>query len=303
MMKRIKLSFLLPLLCLLALPIAVPAGDGMDDKILHQEKSLYRNIFVYERDDAICLGFSLRSMSIDAQSCIYPNDQDKMYYDYSKLMMGALYLNPAPSRILVAGLGGGVIPKALWKTLPYAQIDIVEIDPAVHRAAKEYFGFPEDRRLTVHEMDARVFVKRALKKGSQYDLIVLDAFNGDYIPEHLLTQEFLEEVKPLLSEKGVLAANTFSQSKLYQSESVTYEKVFGEFYNVKMDNRIIFWRRSGLPTLKEMADAAAAFDEQFEAFGFNKGMIISRMSTKKDWNEDAPVLTDQYAPSNLLKSM
>ena len=79
-------------------------------------------------------------------------------------------------------------------------------------------------RLRIHESDGRVFVKRAMGRGS-YDLIVLDAFNQDYIPEHLLTQEFLTEVRQLMKPGSVLTSNTFTGSALYAHESATYGAV------------------------------------------------------------------------------
>ena len=55
---------------------------------------------------------------------------------------------------------------------------------------------------------------------------MLDAFDGEYIPEHLMTVEFLE-MRDLLSDDGVLVANTFASSKLYDYESATYAEAFG----------------------------------------------------------------------------
>ena len=60
-----------------------------------------------------------------------------------------------------------------------------------------------------------------------HDLIMLDAFNGDYIPEHLMTREYLEETSKLMAENAVVVANTFSISQLYHHESTTYQAVFG----------------------------------------------------------------------------
>ena len=44
---------------------------------------------------------------------------------------------------------------------------------------------------------------------------LLDAFDADYIPEHMLTREFLQEVKSIMAPGGVIVANTFSDSALY----------------------------------------------------------------------------------------
>ncbi len=75
--------------------------------------------------------------------------------------------------------------------LPNAQLDIVEIDPAVDRVARKYFGFKPAAKTRVFVEDGRVFVKRAGRQKPNYDLVMLDAFAEDYIPEHMLTKEFL----------------------------------------------------------------------------------------------------------------
>ena len=144
-----------------------------------------------------------------------------------------MLLDPAPTNVLVVGLGGGTLPTALSELYPNASIDVVEIDPAVVVVAKRYFGFEPTEHMRVFEHDARVWAKRAASNSKRYDLIMLDAFNGDYIPEHLMTKEYLSETRELLTDEGVLASNTFAISRLYHNESVTYADVFGPFFNLR----------------------------------------------------------------------
>ena len=271
--------------------------------VIHTEKSLYRNIIVYEEDDQRCMSFTRRDQTA-RQTCQSLNDPDQFVFTYTRMMMGALYLNPHPRKILIIGLGGGVLPTALVKMFPDTRIDVVEIDPAVVKVARQFFGFNPDQRIQVFEEDGRVFVKRAGKSGRQYDLIMLDAFDHDYIPEHLLTQEFLFEVKALLAADGVLAANTFSTSRLYHHESTTYQAVFGPFYNlrVKMKNRIVLLKLGGLPPLDAIEANAAALEEKLKPLGFGGDWLVPLFSTERDWNPSARILTDQYSPSNLLNT-
>ena len=63
--------------------------------------------------------------------------------------------------------------------------------------------------------------------------MILDAFDQVYVPEHILTREYLQEVQSLRGKDGVIAANTFSSSKLYNAESATYASVLGAFYNLQ----------------------------------------------------------------------
>ena len=150
------------------------------------------------------------------------------------------------------------------------------------------------------EADGRVQVKRALREQQRYDLIMLDAFDHEYIPEHLLTQEFLKEVKSLLAPGGVLAANTFSSSRLYDHESTTYASVFPQFFNLKRENRVIIATNGPLPDDAQLRANSARFDKAFDAFGFNSKKLLPLFSRKQDWERDARVLTDQYSPANLL---
>ena len=168
------------------LSLAAPAASAAE---LHTERSLYRNIVVVEDNAIRCMKFGRNAGG--RQTCQSMSDPDQMVFDYTKMMLAALYLNPNPQRILVIGLGGGTLPRALQKILPAARIDAVEIDAAVVRVAYKYFGFVPGPRTEIFEEDGRVFAKRMGKQGIRYDLVMLDAFDHEYIPEHMLTREFL----------------------------------------------------------------------------------------------------------------
>ena len=104
---------------------------------------------------------------------------------------------------------------------------------------------------------------------------------------------------------GVLAANTFSSSRLYHHESVTYAAVFGDFYNlrVKMKNRVILKKMDGPLTPEAIRHNADQLEEKLAPFGFGRDWLLPLFSTERDWNPDARILTDQYSPSNLLNSL
>jgi spermidine synthase len=288
---------ILSLLLLAALPV-MPAFAAQ--QMIHSEKSLYREVLVYEEGGERCMCFT-RACRIGRQSCFILNDPHRFALNYTRMMMaGTLFTGPAPQRVLIIGLGGGSIPMALREVLPQATIDVVEIDPAVTRVAKRFFNFREDPKMKVAEVDGRVYVKRAMRSGAKYDVIMLDAFDHEYIPEHLLTREFLTEVKSLLAPQGVLVGNTFSSSRLYDHESATYAAVFGTFYNLKSANRVIIARPAGLPDEASMRARAQEYDKVLRTFGVDGFSVLPMMSTTPDWDTKARVLTDQYSPANLL---
>lgn len=283
---------------------ALLAGPAQAARIIYQKPSLYQNVTVTDDGSRVCMQFASRGRFYSQQSCQFKDDPDRLVFEYARLAFAGLMINPEPSRVLVVGLGGGSIPRTFRELFPEAKIDTVEIDPAVVEVAERYFDFEDDENLDIIVKDARVFVKQAGIMKRKYDYIVLDAFNGDYIPEHLMTKEWLEEVKAVLADGGVLIANTFSISDLYDNESATYESAFGWIRNVKLDtgNRLILTGNFEPVSKEDMLARAERLDsERFEPYGFTLRWIAENVHDEADWDRSARVLTDQYAPANLLQ--
>lgn len=274
-------------------------ANAQAQKLVHSERSMYREVLVYESKAERCMCFT-KDCRIGRQSCMDVKRPDRIVMNYPQMMLGALFLQPEPRSVLVIGLGGGTIPRALTQLIPHATIDVVEIDPAVVRVAKDYFGFVESSKVRSFAQDGRVFVKRALREQRKYDLVMLDAFDHEYIPEHLLTREFIQETRRLLSSNGVLVANTFSSSRLYDHESATYAAVFPTFFNLKRDNRIIIASAAPLPFEAQLRANADHFNAAFDRLDIDVDRLLPLFSTKQDWRKDARVLTDQFSPANLM---
>jgi hypothetical protein len=119
-------------------------------------------------------------------------------------------------RVGVVGLGVGTL--AAYVYLPWHAIRFYEINPEVSRLAETYFTYLADARertATVEIVigDARLSLERELKQASQsFDLLVLDAFNGDSIPTHLLTQEAFDVYLQHLTPEGALAVHVANRN-------------------------------------------------------------------------------------------
>ncbi len=270
---------------------------------IHEERSKYRDITVTQVGERRCLLFNVHRGDRN-QTCMMLDDPKRLVFDYTRMSFAGLLLQQAPQSILVIGLGGGSIPMTFADLFPSAQIDVIEIDDAVLKVAKEYFQFNESQNMRVFVGDGRPFIKRAGLRGEKYDYIVLDAFSGDYIPEHMLTREFLEEVKAIMTDESVLVANTFSTSRLYDHESVTYQRAFNEFYNFKLPtsgNRIIIAQLDLLPPREELVEASRRLEARLDKYGVNITDYPRRLTTRADWDMSRRELTDQYSPGNLLR--
>jgi len=144
-------------------------------------------------------------------------------------------------------------------------------------------------------------VRKQRRLGAIYDLVIIDAFDKDYIPEHLLTREFLAEVKSLLSQNGVVAANTFTEGALARHEAATYQAVFGNIFNVDMEggNRIILAHRDRLPSLTSIRDSAHRLDALLQPLGASSSDLLPRINSLAPIT-DVAFFTDQFSPANLL---
>jgi predicted membrane-bound spermidine synthase len=110
---------------------------------------------------------------------------------------------PQARRVLVLGLGAGVVPMSLARQ--GIEVTAVEIDPVSFEVAQKHFGF-DTTRVQAIEADARTFL-RACKAG--YDAVVVDLFHGDGIPEYLITRDFFNDLRGCLKPDGVAVFNTF----------------------------------------------------------------------------------------------
>lgn len=282
----------------LAVVSTISLCNAESTRVLHTEPSEFSPIVVYEDNGERCMNFgSLQAPG--RQTCIDMDAPDKMVFGYTRMMMSALFIEPDPKRILIIGLGGGTLPRALAQVLPQATIDTVEIDPAVVRVAERFFGFVQSPRQRVFLDDGRAFIEKARARGERYDMILLDAFDVNYIPPHLLTVEFLTQVRDTLAPDGVLVANTFSESAVYHSESTTYASVFGEFFNLRDGNRVIMATRGPLPETAQLLRNANALQPVLERFGIDVKQQLQRFSRKVDWDTSAPVLKDPPASGSV----
>jgi len=147
-------------------------------------------------------------------------------YEYAYFLQFLPYaLYPEGRNCLVIGLGAGLVPA--WYQAQGVATEVVDIDPAVIEISRSYFGF--NPAIPVHVEDARYFL---INTKQRYDFMVLDVFNGDTTPGHLLSVEAMRLAKKRLTPDGVLAINLIGSIKHHtlMTESVikTLQSVFDQ---------------------------------------------------------------------------
>ncbi|MBI5100535.1 MAG: fused MFS/spermidine synthase [Nitrospirae bacterium] len=298
----VKICYLLVFYCVLFPSSGFASGSS--EKLLFEKNSLYQYIAVIE--DTVKKERYVRNQKKEyAQGGIYVNAPEKLLYEFTQMGFVALaFMERDPQDALFVGLGAGAMPRYFSSHYPKANIDIAEIDPDMPAVARKYFHFRETDRMKVHVDDGRLFVKRARKK---YDLIVLDAYQNDYIPFHLTTLEFLKEVKSRLKEEGVVVSNITStfRNKFFDSMVMTYKKAFSNFYILKgkkSGNFIFIATAGGKIKDKSNVEAKARKIQSDRKMDIDLEDFAARYETADSYEWDrAKILTDDFAPVNLYQ--
>ncbi|MFY8275554.1 spermidine synthase [Pseudoalteromonas sp. SSDWG2] len=134
--------------------------------------------------------------------------EPQSYYRRQTLVGQLLAELPNGSQVGFIGLGAGTLA-AYGKSEDH--YTFYELNPNVLATAKAQFSYlnTSQAKLEYYLGDGRVTLSEQYAKGmtKQFDALVLDAFSGDAIPMHLLTQEALSLYLSQLKDDGVLAVH------------------------------------------------------------------------------------------------
>jgi len=137
--------------------------------------------------------------------------------------------------LLVIGLATGTIPRqhiAVYGDIP---ITGIEIDPGIIEAGAEFFDMNEEEMpsLEVYAEDGRYILNQLEEE--QYTVIGIDAYRPPYIPWHMTTVEFFQEVQSHLAEDGVVVINvgrTNDDRRLVDALTNTMSYVFPSIHAI-----------------------------------------------------------------------
>jgi spermidine synthase len=295
-------SWTLPLLLLLLALLA--AGSPFSathaaERVLHKGPSLFSDFLVVSEtpDGLRVLRFEMHGAR---QSVVRPGDPDHLELAYVRAIPAALTWFPEPRRVLVVGLGGGTIPMFLRRNLPDADIDVVEIDPAVVDVARSHFGFRDDPRLKAHVADGRRWIESS---GARYDLIVLDAFGTHAAPYALTTREFLGSVFQALAPDGVVVSNMWGRlsNPMYDDMVTTYLSVFPVVSVMDImgsGNKLVFASRAAtVPSPEEAAARAGKLNVRLKLRHDLVPMVAQGLRAPDGHERGGKVLTDAARPT------
>lgn len=120
-------------------------------------------------------------------------------------LMGILLFIEPPSNVLLLGVGGGSLIQFLRHHMPQTHITGVEYDAELLQIAQNHLLLPgADQNINYQVIDAREYLAHCQQS---YDLIIVDIFDKFESPKWLLQNDFINQLKSLLSPRGAVGYN------------------------------------------------------------------------------------------------
>ena len=241
--KKMLRFFWMPLVLILLVLFGTPGTDKTSEGLIYETESSYNYIQVLESS-----GYHLLRLN-EGQGVhsIYSPTQLNYYGPWEQVLV-APFFNPPPinpnaiKSMAIIGLAGGTTARQASIVYPGIKIDGYEIDPKIVETAKTYFGL-DLPNLNIYTQDGRWGLSTSK---NTYDIISVDAYRPPYIPWHMTTKEFFQEVFAHLNPDGVLVINVGrgpSDRKLIDALGSTILSVFPSIHVMDLPdsfNSIIF---------------------------------------------------------------
>jgi spermidine synthase len=291
----------LALTALLMLLNAQPVAKA-EEKILELRESPYNSIFIRQYGDIVSMNFGYNK-TIYTESEFYRLDDRVLPVTYTQFMTAGLMYAAETRKILEIGFGGGRTSWYLHRFLPQATVLSVELDPVVLELARKYFGIKDEPGFGVTNEDGRIFLSRSEEK---YDIILIDAYRGPFVPFHLLTKEFYALVKAHLAEGGVVVQNIEPSTMLFDSAVKTIGSVFPQLDFYPADGNIVTVAYDTPRSSEQLRATAVERDKALML----KYPLVTMLAERRVLRAEpqvidpaAKILTDDFAPVESLKAI
>jgi spermidine synthase len=285
--------------------LSLPALAQDQRQLVESKESLYNNIYVYKEGPYYSMTFGY-NRRIYTESIFNSTDDRDLPVAYTRYMTTSLIYAKNVHSILEIGFGGGRTSWYLHRFLPGVSVTSVELDPDIVALAKKYFGIKDEPNFHLVNQDGRLFLQQSKDK---YDIVLIDAYRGPFVPFHLLTKEFYQLVKDHLSDGGVVAQNVEPSTMLFDSAVKTIQSVFPNTDFYLAEGNVVTVAYDGAPRDPDVL-AQAAKERQVE---LNlryplPGMLAERRQLQQNAagntiDASAKVLTDDFAPVEALKAI
>jgi len=233
--------------------------------------------------------------------------QEIAYYGPWMQVLAAPFFNEYPytpgdvSSLAIIGLAGGTIARQCTEVFGPIPIDGYEIDPEIIRVGQEYFGMTMSNLNSI-PADGRWGLAHSDRK---YSIISLDAYRPPYIPWHLTTVEFFQEVYEHLSDDGVVAINVGrapGDRRLIDGLVGTMNPIFPSIYVMDVPdtfNSVIYATVQPTSAINIYKNYAALLDNP-DIHPVLVAALEQAISNLKELPQTETVFTDDRAPVEWL---
>lgn len=113
------------------------------------------------------------------------------------------------AEVLILGLGANTSSRIINQKSPQTKLTIVEFDPAIIQACRDYFHLNEMENLQLIEADAYKLINKRPDFKKKFDVIVVDIFIGDppYISTKTNQPSYIEKLVGWLKKDGRMIFN------------------------------------------------------------------------------------------------
>ncbi|WP_328555381.1 MULTISPECIES: spermidine synthase [unclassified Streptomyces] len=142
------------------------------------------------------------------QSHVDLDDPAYLSFEYQRRLGHVIDLvAPAGKPVQVVHLGGGAFSLARYTaaTRPRSTQQVVERDAALVQLVRRELPLDPNARIRVRSTDAREGLAKV--PDGWADLVIADVFSGARTPAHLTSVEFVSEVRRVVKDSGMYAAN------------------------------------------------------------------------------------------------
>lgn len=264
-----------------------------EERIIDEAHSLYNHIVVAESDDFRTMYFVVDG-TYYIESRLDRRRPQALDLDYTRTMMAGFLVRPEIKRLLMIGMGGGTLSNYLFRQIPGLEVDAVDIDADVIRLARAHFEVPDDPRYRTHATDGRLFVEQA-PAAQRWDMIILDAFRGVFVPFHLKTREYYGALLAHLDPAGVVVANLHNATPMYPHDRVTFDAVFpGGYAFLAESSRQTTYVATANATPIGAYGLRDNADRVQDRFAFDMRALAARWYLGRDYDATAAVLRDDF---------
>jgi len=262
-------------------PVSFLLPPHYPKKVIYETKSNYSEIRVY--DDGEGWRYLVFLPEYGYQSVLDTKNPEVLVSQYAKLSFLAIpALGQESHKVLFIGMGGAIMPTYFRHYYPDAQIDIVDIDNSIPSIAETYFNFKANKNTKVYIEDGRKFIEETNDK---YDIIFLDVYDAETIPQQFTTEEFFQLLRMRLSPEGVLSLNlaNFSDKfvlKIFKSVKSAFPNTYA-FLTENEHNYVLISLNSEEKALKDLELKSLILDSR-NTFNINFQTMLNPVTIIKE---------------------